>query len=503
LAGIVATTVQARRAASQEQLAKQEQAKAERRFNDVRKLARTVLFDYHDAIKNLPGSTAVRQQLVRDALQYLDSLAGEATGDRSLLRELASAYERVSDVQGGTMEANLGNTAGAIDSGKKALQIRTTLLAADPRNADLRHDLASSYNKVGALLWETGDMSGAADYFRHALSLREQLAKINPADKQARQELSTSVDRLGMLLLEQGDARGALALYRRSLEMCTSAPPAEQLEESARRAISVEYEHIGSALLELGDLPGALDNNSRALAVRAALARDFPLNVDHQRTLQVSYYNQGEILARMGRTRDALDSYRKDLAVAQKLARADPNNEQFRGDMAYGLVRVGDMLFRLGNYPDALANYRQSQELRASDVRADAANLWKRSSLIEAKAKTCKTLAAAQRPAEAQQHCADVLALMQATVIDPGNAAIRSFFADTYADLGQAQATLASGGSSPADERRKTWRLARNLYSKSLEILRDLEQRGILSPADRPKLGDVSKQIAICDSALH
>src|SRR3970282_2165522 len=45
-AGIVATVWQAHRARIQESIAKVEQARAERRFNDVRKLARSVLFDY-------------------------------------------------------------------------------------------------------------------------------------------------------------------------------------------------------------------------------------------------------------------------------------------------------------------------------------------------------------------------------------------------------------------------------------------------------------------------
>jgi len=84
LAGIVATSWEAR-------IARAERARAERRFNDVRKLANSVLFDYHDAIQALPGATAVRERLVRDAQTYLDSLAAEASGDPLLQRELAAA----------------------------------------------------------------------------------------------------------------------------------------------------------------------------------------------------------------------------------------------------------------------------------------------------------------------------------------------------------------------------------------------------------------------------
>src|SRR5205085_1028999 len=86
-AGIITTTIQARN--------------ARRRFNEVRKLAHSVLFDYHDAIAALPGSTKVRERLVKDALTYLDTLSSESGNDIGLLRELAAAYEKVAAVQGG------------------------------------------------------------------------------------------------------------------------------------------------------------------------------------------------------------------------------------------------------------------------------------------------------------------------------------------------------------------------------------------------------------------
>ena len=503
LGGIVTTSLEARRARAQEQLAKEARARAERRFNEVRKLARTVLFDYHDAIKNLPGATPVRERLVRDALQYLDGLAAEAANDRSLLRELANAYERVADVQGGTMEANLGNTAGAIESGNKALRIRESLLASDPQDKGVQRELAASYYKVGALLWETGDISGATDYVRQALRFREALANADPGDTARQRELSAALDRLGMLLLEQGNAAEALKYYRRSLEIETALPPAEQVLESTRRPMSVVYEHIGSALLQMDDLPAALENNSRALSIRAGLSKDFPLNADYKRTLQVSYYNQGEILARMGRIRAALDSYLADVAICEQLHRADPRNEQYRGDLAYGLIRVGDMLFKLARYPEALTNYKRSHDLRSADVKSDPTNLWKRSSLIEAKAKICKILATAHRADEAQEPCSDAFSMMQATVLDPGNAVIRSFFGDTYADLADGDATLALDRSLSAAERRKHWQSAHNLYVRSLEIWQDLGKRNILVQADRGKDEIVSQKIARCDSALQ
>ena len=115
--------------------------RAERRFKDVRKLANSLMFEVHDSIKDLPGSTPARKLLVSRALEYLDSLSQEAKGDPSLLRELAAAYQRIGDVQGQPRQANLGDQAGAVASYRKAIAIQESLLSSDPGNMDLRREM--------------------------------------------------------------------------------------------------------------------------------------------------------------------------------------------------------------------------------------------------------------------------------------------------------------------------------------------------------------------------
>jgi signal transduction histidine kinase len=83
-------------------IARAERERADQRFNDVRKLANSLIFELHDSIMDLPGSTPARELLVSRALEYLDSLARQAKGDTSLQRESATAHERVGDVLGYT-----------------------------------------------------------------------------------------------------------------------------------------------------------------------------------------------------------------------------------------------------------------------------------------------------------------------------------------------------------------------------------------------------------------
>jgi hypothetical protein len=70
VAGLALTLWAARVATSQRE-------RADRRFNEVRQLAKLgLIFTLHDAVAPLPGSTPVRQQIVSEGLKYLEGLPG-------------------------------------------------------------------------------------------------------------------------------------------------------------------------------------------------------------------------------------------------------------------------------------------------------------------------------------------------------------------------------------------------------------------------------------------
>jgi tetratricopeptide (TPR) repeat protein len=164
IGGIVSTSWQAR-------VANVERERAERHFNEVRKLANVFMFDLHSAIADLPGSTPARQMLVDNSLKYLEALSAESGNEPSLQRELASAYEKVADLQGAYGMANLGDRPGAIRSYRKALAIRQPLSDADPNNIDLRRELLRNYGKLSENLSGQGDPKEALAMTRQALKL--------------------------------------------------------------------------------------------------------------------------------------------------------------------------------------------------------------------------------------------------------------------------------------------------------------------------------------------
>ena len=132
----------------QARIARAEKASAEARFNDVRSLANTVVGPLYDAIAALPGSTSARQLLVAEALAYLDRLAALSANDLDLKAELAEAYQKIGDVQGNHLDANLGDVQAAKASYGKLLTLREAVFAARPDEAS-RRELARAELLLG------------------------------------------------------------------------------------------------------------------------------------------------------------------------------------------------------------------------------------------------------------------------------------------------------------------------------------------------------------------
>ncbi len=502
LGGIIATTWQAHRARVQEAAAKAEKARAERRFNDVRQLAHSVLFDYHDAIKDLPGATPVRERLVKDALVYLDSLASEAGGDSALQRELAAAYERVGDVRGGAYSASLGDRAGAMESYLKALRIREARVAADPNDVQSRRDLAGSYAKIGNQMIETSEAARGLQYLRKAFSVYLEATAERPKNSEIRYDLAGICNDLGLALEDWGDASGALENHRKALPIREELVAADPSSQMHRRNLSVTYVNMGRALVLSGDIKGGLESNQKGLALRAALFADNPTNADYRRLLAISYQNDGDYRAILHDIGGALESFRKKLVFDEQSLADDPVNAQSRGDFRYSCERIGVLLAESGDYSQALSYHREALAM-GKKLSVDAPqDLILRYRLIVTHASIGEMQAKLGERAVALADCSKATALLNQMAEDPANALRSSLRAQAYTHLAEAYAALATFKKVATIEQREHWRAARNMYGRSLDIWQGMQKRGILTGEDAAKPQEVAREIAKCDASL-
>ncbi len=298
--GIVATLRQAHIAREQALIARSERARAEARFNDVRKLANSLMFEIHDSIKDLPGSTPARKLLVTRALEYLDSLSREASTDVSLQRELASAYERVGDVQGYFYRSNLGDTAGALRSYQKAVAIREVLAKNARNDLGAQGDLADSYAKIATVARTIGEINQSVEKYRQSLVIREMIAKAEPLSQDARFNLASVHDLIGDTLADFPDWKGALEEYQKGLAGFESSSAINLQNVRYRRMTALTKMKIGFVYESTGGTAEALKEYGEGLSILKILVAENPSNALVQHNLALAHLDVGDILAKEG-----------------------------------------------------------------------------------------------------------------------------------------------------------------------------------------------------------
>ncbi|HKS55942.1 MAG TPA: serine/threonine-protein kinase [Steroidobacteraceae bacterium] len=368
LGGVLASLREARIAEQQRVLAEQQRERAERHFSSVRKLADTFVFQVHDAIKELPGSTAARQLLVTTALEYLNTLAAEAGNDRQLQQDLAAAYEKVGDIQGQAYgPANVGEPRLALDSYAKGIALLEGVVADDPGNVSARSSLARSYLRRSRLLLLLGDSAKAVVASQSAVTAFETLAQMQP-DVATRAGLADAysshaytMDMAGDMPGGQGDAGNVYARKAvATLESLTQQNP-----DDVDLAYKLAKAYSTLAITVLGDVPRpetmqeSLDFHRKALAVDARLvASTEGANSKYARALLLDRMNVAFILNEMADYRGAVENARAAQPLLSRL-RTDANNTQVRVDSANLAWPLGRALLALGEVNEAAKVFEQ------------------------------------------------------------------------------------------------------------------------------------------------
>jgi len=370
LALLSATAITLRQA----RIARAERARAERRFNDVRKLANSLIFEVHDSIRDLAGSTPARQLIIEKGLQYLDTLAKESNGDPSLQRELAIAYTRIGDVQGLYYWSNSGDTAGAMKSYQKALDIFQHLAKAAPKNVETQRGLATGYEKIAMILMTTGETNEALAQGYQALAIREMLVAAEPQSADALYRLAGCHNYIAGVLWDLGDLRGTLKNYEDALAEYQSLLATHPESTEYRRLAALMNVKVSGAYLGTGQLQESIQHGRQAVPALEVLASSDPSNMMLQRNLAVARQNLGHALVQLGDLREGQALLTQAAATEEILSTKDPANGRLIEDLSFIYTFLGDSEVKKGRKEPALRYYAKALQEAEQQAKRDPLN---------------------------------------------------------------------------------------------------------------------------------
>lgn len=336
----------------QMRVAQSERARAQTRYQEVRQLANTFLFELHDAMRGLPGSTRVRRKVIEQALGYLDRLGQENPSDTILLREVADGYERLGNVQGNPYYQNLGDLEGALQSHRKALPIRERLWQANPIEARAIRDLAQSYRMTGAVLANAGEAPEGLRLMTRSRQLMEELADSDPQFK--RIGLIRFYNAESHWLIALGEYEAAHVNLRKAIAIIDVAP-------KTHAGVYRVYEELSELMAKTGDPQAALMWQQRAhkyLDYRSPRRH----RSQHPYGIARAHSRLAKRLAAIGKTEQAIEHAQTALKMRQSLAEVFPGDIKARHKLAGAYLDLAYLYDLMATHADnSVAQTRHRQ----------------------------------------------------------------------------------------------------------------------------------------------
>jgi serine/threonine protein kinase/tetratricopeptide (TPR) repeat protein len=372
-------------------IANAERERAERRFGEARELARAFLFDFHEAILPLAGSRPAREKIVATALDYLTGLEAEVGDDPQFRADLAAAYERVADIQGNPAMPNLGKSAEAIESLRKAVALRETNLQVTPEDPTALRSAARALNLIGYIEGQLGrESEGIATLKRGDELLAKARAKA-PGDPLVLREIAANRDRASTLYESTGDTAASLARLEEGLEALEAIPD----RKAQRDVIEVLLYKKAFSLRRANRLDEALAAGEQTVAITRELLADHADSGMRRRSLSVNLNELAMTQMALNRLDDAGRTLEESIALSRALLDAEPANPTSINDLAYALARAANLERQRGRYDESLARYDEVKRLRQSASDRDPANAVIRRGVAIASAMAADTAEAA------------------------------------------------------------------------------------------------------------
>ncbi|HWT88447.1 MAG TPA: protein kinase [Candidatus Angelobacter sp.] len=534
VAGVAATVREAK-------VAERNRLRAEKRFDDVRKLSNSLIFEIHDSIERLPGATPARKLLLDRALEYLDKLSGDAGGDPELQRELAWGYQRLAVVQGNQEESNLGNVQAALASDRKALALFEAVAKGNPNNTIDQLNVAMMHRILSFSELIEG---GGREDLEKAIGITDRLVKLEPQNPKVKSERSIEYQNLGILYQGLGDRPHALESFQKMLELKQEilkiAPDYRGITRSTAMAKALtadELVHAGrrkEAIALFDEAIAGFDD-----AVKAGAQPDVAREAAVTREKKCYALLMDNDLA------GASESLRLASKTIEPMAKLDPENSMLSLDAAGVAFERGIMQVVEGRFDEAAANIQHALKVyEAPGVSTDvplgkgAMHLWLgeaelgrrnlpaalqqfrtasaelaappgkplhdefRCELAESQIRAGRTLLQLGKSGEAKsafQAALDTAAPSLAESLQD----VPAYYVAADAHSGFGDAVLAEAKlAKSAEDRHKTVGEAQQAYSKSLEYWRKIPNASRISPSvfRVGNEGDVAGRLAECRS---
>lgn len=350
----------------QANLAERERLAAQRHLEDVRGLARAMIFDVNDALSN--GITPGRAALVAAGGKYLTrrmnapDLSAEETFD------IVAALQRMGDIEGNIAIDSLGKSDSALQRYDQALQLLERVPVARRDAPQWWSVSAGVLRRQAMLLQSKGDPARAyaaanagIGKARHALEMGAADPNLRRLACKLRANLTDtlySMDELPNL----GRLGDALASAGEAVRCAEQLPGTTAAALDNGLVLSMTLARQARLAMMAGQFTLGVDSARRNVALIASLRVHAPGNQELNRFDSIALSLLGYNLVHAGQTAAGLAALTEGVDLARKQLRADTGSDRARRDFVALAWTLGENMVTAGQASDALRYCEESKK---------------------------------------------------------------------------------------------------------------------------------------------
>lgn len=395
--GVTGTLWQARKAEQervkrtlQSQLLATQSELAATRSKDIRDLTTALLFKYNDSLEKIAGSTALREEMINEALKYLDRLSKQPNMDLELQREIALAYQRVGDIQGRPFRINTGNTSAALESYRKSLVFFEELAKVNHSDLRVQAELSIALERMGEILDRIGNTDLAISYYEKVRYIREKIFNLNKEDRENNYSLASCYTKIGDVLQSTGDFIGAMGFYCKALKIHKELVSQEPNNEKFSRGLAVIhtrfivlYEAIDNLIIQnINNATITSEVIQKSLYYNQLITENAKNTLAKkketpflQSELAGCYMQNSIILRKTGQIKQAIVLLKEAISMLSKLVVDDPSNKQYTFLLADAYRELGKVEFENRNIKQAVSVYNKAEQIYQKLLSNDPSNI--------------------------------------------------------------------------------------------------------------------------------
>ena len=346
-----------------------ERLRAEQRAENLRNISKSVIFDVHDAIRNLSGSLPARKILLERAVEQLQLLAREAEDNPDLQDELAQAYFSV-----GEMQQAVGNVSESEESHHLAVAIYQKLIEENSENPNYRRGLARGYGFLANNAYMRGDSGKSAELYAQVPPILERLLAENPNEAKNLSDLWNAYSNYAISLIKIGQANDALIVCQKALGIAEQLNKTENSAPDNRQILYQTKGLIATISGMSGDYQNSIVGFKRVIYETEKLHTEFPEDTRFRYDLWAFYRRIGIAYDKSGNFSEAIAYLEKSLVLIEELMNSNSRDAGYKRNTSITLLALGRAYLNHNEPQRALYFLHRAREISESLFKNDGSN---------------------------------------------------------------------------------------------------------------------------------